>query len=394
MLSSSQRLVRALTNRLLQRAVPCHEAKTQRERDAIARLRYQVHVREQNVPLGEADHEHQRIWYPDDDLPGTLHFYAGSADQMLGCLRIRIWRPGQIPADARAFYSMDRFADVDRHTVCDVGKMVMVPRLRGTAAMAALSGHSIYAAVAAHGIEVMFACCAPGLLRSYRAIGLRTFGGRLRHTNWGLIIPLIGITHDVEHTHRIGSPWYPPLRRLQAEGRLPADLPAYRARADRDRSALTSPNEIVPELEAFMARERSSFLAALSPRARSRLARYTMILDVPEGVCLTRQGVVERELFLALDGEFAAFRDGHELRRMSRGEVFGEIALLSEGGQRRAEVRALTPGRVLVLRRKFLPDLSKTEPRVALEIYAALTQALLGKLMDEPAAGLPVSPGA
>jgi predicted GNAT family N-acyltransferase len=386
MLSLPRRWARELANRLAQRAVPCHRATTPRERDAIAALRYQVHVREQNVPLDEADHARRRLWYPDDDLPTTLHFYAGSPDEMLGCLRIRLWRPGQVPADLRAFYSMDLLPDVDALTVCDVTKMVVVPKLRGTTAMAALSGYSIYETVKAHGNHAMFACCSPGLLRSYRSIGLRTFGGRLRDTSWGLIVPLIGITNEIDHTRRIGSPWYPALRRLEKEGRLPADLPAYRVMADRDRSALTDPDEVAPELDAFARRGTSPFLAALSPVARARLARYAMVLDVPAGVCLTRHGVVERELFLVLDGEFAAFRDDRELRRMTRGEVFGEIALLSDGGQRRAEVRALTPGRVLVLRRKLLPQLSAAEPRVALEIYRALTQELLGKLMAEPPA--------
>jgi hypothetical protein len=385
MLSLPERWVRGMANRFVQRAIPCHLATTQRERDAIARLRYDVHVREQNVPLGDADHARQRIWYPDDDLPSTLHFYAGSPDEMLGCLRIRLWRPGQVPADVREFYSMDMLPGVDALTVCDVSKMVMVPKLRGTTAMAALSGYSIYETVRAHGNALMVACCAPGLLRSYRAIGLRTFGGRMRHTSWGLIIPLIGLTNELEHTYRIGSPWYPALRRLQREDRLPPDLPVLRRMAEQDRSALTDVGEVAPEIDAFARRGASSFLSSLSPAARASLARYAMVLDVPPGVCLTRHGVIERELFLVLDGEFAAFRDERELRRMVRGEVFGEIALLSDGGQRRAEVRALTAGRVLVLRRKFLPELSESDPRVALEIYRALTQELLGKLMAQPA---------
>jgi CRP-like cAMP-binding protein len=262
--------------------------------------------------------------------------------------------------------------------------MVVVPKLRGTTAMAALSGYSIYETVKEHRNRAMFACCAPGLLRSYRSIGLRTFGGRLRHTSWGLIVPLIGLTNELEHTYRIGSPWYPALRRLEKEGRLPADLPDHRRLALGDRSALTDPEEVGPEVEAFARSGASSFLTGLSPAAREKLARYAMVLDVPPGVCLTRDGVIERELFVVLDGQFAAFRDDRELRRMARGEVFGEIALLSQGGQRRAEVRSLTPGRVLVLRRKFLPDLSESDPRLALEIYRALTQELLGKLMAEP----------
>lgn len=386
MLSLVEPWFRRLASRGAQRAIPCRAATTQAELDAIARLRYSVHVREQNVPLGEADHERKRIWYPDDDLPDTLHFYAGTMDDMLGCLRIRMWRPGQVPADLRAFYSMDALPGVSDLTVCDVTKMVVIPKLRGSAAMAALSGHSLHEAVTRYGNEAMFACCAPGLLRAYRAIGLRTFGGRIRHTAWGLVVPLVGITRDLEHTRRIGSPWYPALRRLEQEGKLPPDLPAIRAIAERDRSALTDPADVAPELVRFARSGTSSFLASLPREAIEALGRYGMILDVPAGVCLTRLGVVEREVFIVLEGEFGAWRDGRELRRMGAGQIFGEIALISEAGKRSAEVRAATPGRVLVLRRKVLAELSASKPKIALAIYGALTKELLEKLLENEAA--------
>ncbi|MFO0762233.1 MAG: cyclic nucleotide-binding domain-containing protein [Byssovorax sp.] len=385
MLTLPERWARELANRLAQRAIPCHMATSARERDAIGGLRYQVHIGEQNVPLGEADHARRRIWYPEDDLPGTYHFYAGSPDEMLGCLRVRVWGPGQVPPDLHTFYSMDMLPGVEALTTCDVTKMVVIPKVRGTTAMASLTGYSIYETVRAHQAALMFACCVPGLLHRYRAIGLRTYGGRLRNAPWGLAVQLIGITNDVEHTRRIGSPWYPALRRLQRERRLPADLPVLRKMAEDDRSALTEPDDAAPEIDAFARSGASAFLSALSPAALARVARYAMILDVPPDLVVTRLGVVERELFVVLGGEFVASRDGVDLRHMARGEVFGEIALLSEGGKRRAEVRSITPGRVLVLRRKLLSDLSASEPKIALEIYRALTQQLLGKLMEEPA---------
>lgn len=381
-LSLVQPWIRRLANRGLQRAIACRAATTQAELDAIARLRYAVHIREQNVPLGEADHARKRIWYADDDRPDTLHFYAGSVDDVLGCLRVRMWRPGQVPADLREFYSMDALPGAGELTLCDVTKMVVIPKLRGTAAMAALTGHSLHETVSRYRNEAMFACCAPGLLRSYRAVGLRTFGGRLRHTAWGLIVPLVGITRDLEHTRALGSPWYPALLRLEQEGKLPRDLPEIRAIAARDRSALTDAAEVTPELERFARSGASAFLASLPADAIEALGRYGMILDVPAGVYLTRPGVVEREVFVVLDGEFAAWRDGRELRRMGAGQLFGEIALLSNAGQRSAEVRAAKAGRVLVLRRKFLSELSESKPKIALAIYGALTQELLGKLAE------------
>lgn len=58
------------------------------------------------------------------------------------------------------------------------------------------------------------------------------------------------------------------------------------------------------------------------------------------------------------------------------------MSLLSEGGHRLAEVRSVTPGRVLVLRRKFLPEMSAMDPRSALEIYRALMREMMRKIQD------------
>jgi CRP-like cAMP-binding protein len=109
-----------------------------------------------------------------------------------------------------------------------------------------------------------------------------------------------------------------------------------------------------------------------------------VILDVPEGVSLCREGVAEHEVFLSLSGEFGVFRGGALVARMGPGHLFGEFALLSKIGRRYADVRALSAGRVLVLRRKFLRRLEESKPRAAVALYEALTQELLRKLMEPP----------
>ncbi len=377
--------LRRIANRVIRHAVPCHVATTEREFEAIARLRYAVYVAEQKVPVPDADHARGRLWDEADREPGVLHFYAGTVENMLGCLRVRAWKPGQVPSEIRAHYSMDLLPGVERLAVCDVTRMVAVPQRRGTAAMAALTAYAIEETVSRHRNSLMVAACRPGLLRAYRAIGLRTFGARAIRTPWGMMIPLIGLTADVEHTRRLGSPWYDALRRLEERNLLPPELPAYRALAAQDRSALTEAAEVREELRAFAARRGSAFLDELPPEALDALARYGTVLDVAAGVEVCREGLAEREVYLNLSGEFEVSRGDQSLARLGAGALFGEMAALDDSGLRTADVRAVTPARVLVLRRKFLRELAASSPTVARAVEGALVRERQRKLGVERA---------
>ncbi len=369
---------RHLANRVLRGVVPCRRARTAREFDAIARLRYEVHIRELNVGVDGVDHERRCVWEAADEDSGARHFYAGTPEHILGALRVRTWRKGEIPAALWRFYSLDALPGAERLTISEVGRLVVASRYRGTAAMGALSGFAIEETVREWRNDLMVAVCVPGLLRAYRSIGLRTFGGTLQQPHWGAAIPLVGLTSDLEHTRRIGSPWYPALRRLEYDGALPPDLPAYRAQCERDTSVVSDADVIAREIsDAADARE--GFLSLVTPQTRGLIARYGVIFDVPAGLYTCRQGVAEREMFVILRGAFEALRGDTVLNVMSEGEVFGEVALLSSRGRRSADVRARAPSRVLALRSRFLRELGDRDPRRGIELYRALTQSLLDR---------------
>jgi CRP-like cAMP-binding protein len=63
-----------------------------------------------------------------------------------------------------------------------------------------------------------------------------------------------------------------------------------------------------------------------------------------------------------------------------RGEVFGEIALLADEGRRKATIRSLCPGRLLVLRRRFLAELMQEDPVLASRLLMNLSRILAGRL--------------
>lgn len=71
-------------------------------------------------------------------------------------------------------------------------------------------------------------------------------------------------------------------------------------------------------------------------------------LEVQPGESIVREGHVDHEWYVILDGEATVSTMGHVLGVLGPGEHFGEIAILSRQA-RRFTVRALTPMRVLVL---------------------------------------------
>ncbi len=79
---------------------------------------------------------------------------------------------------------------------------------------------------------------------------------------------------------------------------------------------------------------------------------------------------------MVLEGTFEVCRGDRRVSVLSEGDLFGEMALFREAAQRTASVRALTPGKVLVLRRKALVELMEERPQTAARILHGVCKVL------------------
>lgn len=363
------------------RLTPVHVARTEEERRAVFRMRYRIYFEEKNeLGVPYADHARREIHTPEDDSPQTALFYVGSPEDMKGSLRVVAWKPGQIPADFRRKYSLDRFPDIDTRAVCYVGFLMVEKTLRGTAGVVALTSGAVEKTVVDHGAEMMFSDCAPGLLNPYRRLGLRPYGGRLLSMHRGMQIPVAGITADLDHARRVGSPWYPTLKKLAAQHKLPA----------RDFSALLVPfghpgvetdvDRVQAAIEGSVGRHQAPFLAQFPPKIRRRLAQGGMIVDVDPDVDMLVEGFANKDIFVVLEGELEIRMGGSVVAKLGPGEVLGEIAFFRGSGQRSATVRSTTRGSVLHVRHGFLSRLASEHPAEALPIYEALGRLVAERL--------------
>jgi CRP-like cAMP-binding protein len=104
------------------------------------------------------------------------------------------------------------------------------------------------------------------------------------------------------------------------------------------------------------------------------LAKVTEDIEVEEGKVLAREGDLGSEFFVVVDGEVSVTKDGRELRRLSAGDFFGEIALIWDSPRRTATVTAATPLRFFVLTRQAFRSLIDRHPDIERSVLAALEE--------------------
>jgi CRP/FNR family cyclic AMP-dependent transcriptional regulator len=120
---------------------------------------------------------------------------------------------------------------------------------------------------------------------------------------------------------------------------------------------------------------RCPFFAGLSRAELGALAKATEDLEVDEGKVLTREGDSGREFFVIVEGEVSVTKGGAEVRRLSAGDFFGEIALV-EDRPRTATVTATTPLRFFVLTRPSFRSLLDHQPDLEHKVRSALEERL------------------
>jgi CRP/FNR family cyclic AMP-dependent transcriptional regulator len=119
---------------------------------------------------------------------------------------------------------------------------------------------------------------------------------------------------------------------------------------------------------------RAPLFGNLSRGELVELAKVTEDLDVSDGKVLAREGDIGREFFVIVEGEVSVSKGGQEIRRLSPGDFFGEIALIYESPRRTATVTAVTPLRFFVLTRQSFRGLIGHHPDIETKVLEALEE--------------------
>ena len=115
--------------------------------------------------------------------------------------------------------------------------------------------------------------------------------------------------------------------------------------------------------------------AGLSSAELESLASVAGELEVDQGEAVATEGDFGHAFFAVEEGEAEVLQGDEAIAKLGRGDVFGEIALLSSG-RRTASVVAVTPMRLISL---FKTDVWRLE-REAPEVAEALRETVRERL--------------
>ncbi|MCP4406619.1 MAG: cyclic nucleotide-binding domain-containing protein [Gammaproteobacteria bacterium] len=372
-----------MLDRLISWWFPVHRAKTEAERRALFRLRYRIYIEELGKRhVSGVDHGRGEVHDPEDDREDSMIFYTGPPEVPTGTMRADLYLPGKVPESFRARYSLDRFPELEVEPLSECTRLVLDFGVRGS--MLALSmGISCYRYSAVErGARFGFSYAAPGLINRYAKFGMRPYAGRLLQTADGLRVPLIAVCSDTEFLHQVRSP----LRFLVADafgpGRHPpVDMVRFRDRiGDHVAPFKVNFRTVLRAIEPLF--EAGQPLTEGVPRRAARLlARYGMLVMPKAGDLLLRRGLVDRELYVILEGEMEISRRGRIIARLGPGEPLGELALFTTPGRRTADVRALTPARLLVLRRLFVERLLNEDSKVGARFMVNIARIMASRMV-------------
>jgi hypothetical protein len=373
--------MRAAAPALINALEPVYVAKTEAEREAVFSFRYSVYAQELGRKLGDADHGRRRVHDEEDDTPYTTLLYTDDgAGRVTGTVRIRRWEPGEVPAKDWETFSMERFDGLRELPTAEIGRLMIEPGRRGQSGLVSMSCAvcQLYAGELA--ADAGFINCTAGLVRHYRLLGFRTYAGRLVPTADGIEVPLVFIPSDRAYLEQVGSftapfadVFYGPGKRAPVDvGRWSRILDADSAPVRFDPAAVWEHVNRVRQAEA----EHFSILEALSEDTVRKMAGKGFLMEVPAGHLLTEKDLSQREIFVIVDGVFEVHDGDRRLRVLGQGDVVGEIAFFRSAGRRTASVTAASDGQVLVLGRRFIDDLMKSDPACAAEILFGLARVL------------------
>ncbi len=147
--------------------------------------------------------------------------------------------------------------------------------------------------------------------------------------------------------------------------------------ASYDRGALSSP-QLVALLDKLVVLGESSLFSGMTSEDLYPVGQIATVVDLEPGQPAVRQGDPGDAVYVVESGTLEVKQDGRKLKEVTRGAVFGEMALL-DGGPRSASVEAATPARVLRIPRAEFDVLLDEYPEIARGIIRTLLAHLRGQ---------------
>jgi predicted GNAT family N-acyltransferase len=353
-------------------------AKTEAEREAVYRLRYDVYVEEMGRYHSVADHVHRRFVEPEDNASHIL--YAELDGEVVATARTS-WASA-ISERQIEHYQLQPFLDVIPLEAVAVGERAMVvSRLRGTSILMDVFKASLEFANERR-IQICFGACEPHLLNLYVGLGQRTYSSiNINSAEAGYLIPLLFIPEDIEYLERIDSILRPHLKDFGPDARIPACVKDLVNDGGAVRSSRLVDATVYWEQISQSLDTRPSIFDGLTLEEEGCVLGKSSIIECRAGDRILKKYGVARNLYVVLSGVLETRDDGRVVRAMTAGDVFGEIAFLLNQPRSMDVYAATDEVRVLSLSENNIRMLIENDPTITAKLLLNLSKMLCRRLL-------------
>jgi predicted GNAT family N-acyltransferase len=365
------------------------KAATEREREAIYRLRYQVYIEEMNGGdrHQEADAHGQQLRDEWDDR--AHHFYAMQQDTVVACARLIMRRDG--PLECEEHFNLERFAPFYPHSIAMTSRLALHPNHRGSHLLKQLTC-AMYHFAREEDVYFNFIDCHTRLLPLYSKLGYRAYRPGFNHAQYTYVVPMVLVMDDLEYLEQVKSPFVPVARSYASslEGRhlLLSQFPdAGHPLVPTGHKAARSRELMLQRLLQTGVAGPCNMLDGLTLEDVTMLASLGHYVTCREGDAVLRAGDPGRDIFLIVDGRFQVSGrirhspddEIHVSKTLMAGDVFGEIRFLTEE-IRYASVVAADHSTLLVLNARALDRLVISAPKVAAKVFRNIARIVVSRL--------------
>jgi CRP-like cAMP-binding protein len=352
------------------------------DRFRLYRYRYSVLVEElEDDPPGRDD-KNMIVREPIDDTSTIL--YLGNDKEIMGTLRLTYGMVTPVPPVLYQGYQLERFGDYADSDLSLTSAWAVSERWRNSPALSILFA-AAYKMSKERNIRFDFCHSPPAQLRLFQRLGYRRYTDNFA-SEAGLMMPMVMLLDDARHLKRVNSPLF----RIACKYPSSSDTAVWFSRnfpLANQATALVEMNE--DEFWVYLTQQlheppHSSIplLHGLSNHDAKRVLSVCSVLTCRAGEALIRQGEMGNEMFILLSGSVevrAGDEKGRPIARFDRGDIFGEVAFLSEI-ERSATVVALNDIQVLVVTQNMLKKLIATMPEIACKVQFNLSLILCERL--------------
>lgn len=180
------------------------EALTDKAREDVYSFRYRIYVEEMKRLQMYADHLKKQVREP-LDVSGHLLAAYDSNDRTIGTVRFNVG-VDQHFGIYNDLYRLRSFSPFFPERVSITTKLMVSPHFRGTSLALSLA-MSCYTRGLELGTCFDFIDCNPPLVGFFERLGYRQMVAPVEHPEFGTVVPLVLVIHDVDHLTKAGSPF-------------------------------------------------------------------------------------------------------------------------------------------------------------------------------------------